>query len=76
MVCANLIKCVLPPSSANAKRMLKTAKEDGSFLDMTSGHTTKCLLLLQDGTVIGCALTAKTIVARVSQSQEEENENH
>jgi regulator of extracellular matrix RemA (YlzA/DUF370 family) len=45
MVCANLIKCVLPPSSANAKRMLKTAKEDGSFLDMTSGHTTKCLLL-------------------------------
>lgn len=55
MVCASLVKCILPPASANAKRLLKAAKETGTYLDMTSGHPAKCLLLLQDGMLIGCA---------------------
>ncbi|MBQ2957922.1 MAG: DUF370 domain-containing protein [Clostridia bacterium] len=48
------------------------SKDEGTFLDMTSGHTTKCLLLMQDGSLISCALSAKTIASRVNTNQEEE----
>lgn len=45
MVRSDLIKCILPPTSANARRLLKSAKENSTYLDMTSGHPAKCLLL-------------------------------
>ena len=33
---------------------------------MTFGRVTKSLLLLDDGTVIGCALTYRTMMARLN----------
>lgn len=35
------------------------------FSDLTSGRITKSLILLENGKVFGCALTARTIVQRV-----------
>ena len=53
------------PGTACAKRLLKTAKEHKIFLDLSFGRTTKCLLLLDGGKLVGCALTPKTIAARI-----------
>lgn len=39
---------------------------------MTFGRSLKCLLILDDGTVIGCGITTKTIVARMGNTHPED----
>lgn len=46
----------------------KGGKEDKVYFDMTSGRTTRALILLDNGKVVGCALMPRTIA--------EENEDH
>lgn len=70
MICANRIEAMLMPGTACAKRLLKTAKEHKAFLDLSFGRTTKCLLLLDGGKLVGCALTPKTIAARIDLTAE------
>lgn len=53
------------PGSASAKRQIKAAKEQKLYLDFTSGRTTKALILLDDGKLIGCALSPRTIASRI-----------
>lgn len=53
--------------------MIKTAKDSNRFFDLTSGRITKSLILLDDGKLIGCALTAKTIAQRIHSVREDEN---
>ncbi|MBQ8615928.1 MAG: DUF370 domain-containing protein [Clostridia bacterium] len=43
------MEVILIPGSASAKRLTKAAKEQKLFLDLTSGRTTKALILLDDG---------------------------
>ena len=68
VVCANRVTMLLNPQTANARRIIKAAKEADrpAFIDMTFGRATKSLLLLDDGTVIGCALTYRTMMARLN----------
>ena len=53
------------PGSASAKRLTKAAKERQLFFDFTSGRSTKSLLLLDDGKLVGCAITPRTIALRI-----------
>lgn len=71
--CANRIEVVLIPGSASAKRLTKAAKEQKLFLDLTSGRTTKALILLDDGKQIGCALSPRTIASRIQSITADEN---
>lgn len=73
MVSANRIEAILAPGSANAKRLVKAAKADQYYLDLTSGRTTKALILLENGKLIGCALTPRTIAVRIQMNESEEN---
>ncbi len=73
MISANRIEAILAPGSACTKRMIKAAKENQRYLDLTSGRTTKALILLEDGKLIGCALTPRTIVTRIHMTESEEN---
>ncbi len=73
MVSANRIEAILIPGSASAKRLIKAAKERQLYFDLTSGRTTKALILLDDGKLIGCALTPRTIAARIHVNESEEN---
>lgn len=73
MLCANRIVIILMPGSACARRLTKTAKEKKLFFDFTSGRTTKALILLDDGKLIGCALTPRTIAARIQSADNDEN---
>ena len=73
MLCANRIVVILMPGSASSRRLIKTAKEKKLFFDFTSGRTTKALILLDDGKLIGCALTPRTIAARIQSADNDEN---
>lgn len=53
------------PGSASAKRLTKTTKELKQYYDLTSGRSTKSLLLMDDGKLVGCALTPRTIAMRI-----------
>ena len=73
---------MLMPGTACAKRLLKAVKQKNSHLDLSFGRITKCLLLLEDGKLVSCALTPKTIAVRVGAAQgndinegEDENED-
>ena len=80
--CADRIVVILIPGSASAKRLTKVAKEQKLYLDFTSGRTTKALIMMDDGKIIGCALTPRTIAERIQARNndmpegEEENEDH
>lgn len=71
--CTNRIEVILIPGSASAKRLTKTAKEHKLFLDLTSGRTTKALILLDNGKQIGCALSPRTIASRIQSITADEN---
>ena len=68
MVCANRVTALLNSQTASARRIAKAAKEAErpAFIDTTFSRPTKCLLLLDDGTVIACALTYRTLMARLN----------
>ena len=36
------------------------------FVDMSFGRATKSLMLLDDGSIVGCALTYRTLMARLN----------
>ena len=82
MLPANRIEAVLVPASANARRLMKAAKEKKAYLDLTSGRATKALIMMDDGKVVGCALTPRTIAERIQAGNGavpeggEENEDH
>ena len=82
VITANRIEAILVPTSANARRLTKAAKEKKTYFDLTSGRTTKALIMMDDGKVIGCALTPRTIAERIQARTndipegEEENEDH
>ncbi len=73
MISANRIEAILTPGSACTKRMIKAAKENQRYLDLASGRTTKALILLEDGKLIGCALTPRTIAGRIHTTEPGEN---
>lgn len=72
MLCANRIVTILMPGSASARRLIKTSKEKKLFFDLTSGRTTKALILLDDDKLIGCALTPRTIAMRIQTNDSDE----
>lgn len=45
---------------------MKLAKDANAYLDLTYGRSLKSLLLLDDGGVVGCGITPKTMLARFS----------
>lgn len=65
-VCANRVLAVLVPDAAPSKRCLAQAKDRKRYVDMTSGHGVKALLLLDDGQVVGCAMSPKTVLTRLN----------
>ncbi len=65
-ICANLVLAVLTPEPAPIRRFLKDAKAGKLYIDMTSGHAVKSLLLIENGKVAGCAISPKTMRQRLN----------
>lgn len=92
IVCASKIIAMIRPNTQCGKRYLKNAKTDGTFIDACLSRPLKTLILMEDGRVIGSAITAKTLMKRCNgveegnvsdddhadedEESEEDNEDH
>lgn len=80
-VCANRIVAMINPGTACGKRFLKEAKKTGGYIDACLTRPMKTLILLDDGGIMGSAITAKTLARRINKeetgnaTEEEEEDN-
>lgn len=74
------IVAMVSPDSAPVKRLVQTAREQGSVIDATQGRRTKGVLFTENGSIILSALLPETLAARFGQpvreslNREEEDE--
>lgn len=64
-VAAEKVLAVCAPDAAPIKRLVSEAKEKGKTLDVTCGKKTKSVILVENGTVILCALTPEKTAERL-----------
>ncbi len=74
VVAANRILAIVSPDSAPVKRMMRRAAEDGRVVDMTYGRRTKAVIVLDTGHLALAALQPDTIVGRLRQQRDKEEE--
>lgn len=67
---AGRIVAMIRPGSQCGKRILKTAKNNGLYIDACLGRPMKTLVLMDDGGVIGSAITPKTLMKRCNGTEE------
>ena len=65
MVNADKVYSIVGPDAAPVKRMVQTAKDNGSAVDGTCGHKTKSVLTMENGTIVMSSLLPESIVARI-----------
>lgn len=70
MVCANRVIAMIRPDSQAGRRYLEEAKKKKKYIDARFGHALKTLLVLEDGSLMGSAITAKTLVKRANAKPE------
>lgn len=70
-VCANRVVSMINPFTACGRRILKTAKQSGTYLDCCHQRPMKTLLILDDGGVMGSCITAKTLARRANKEEPE-----
>lgn len=61
---ASRIVAMIRPGSKCGARILKSAKQSGGYIDACLGRPMKTLILMDDGGVIGSAITPKTLMKR------------
>ncbi|MBR6380451.1 MAG: DUF370 domain-containing protein [Lachnospiraceae bacterium] len=64
MVNAAHIDAVVAPDGAPVKRIVQTAKENGTAIDASSGRRTRSVIFLENGRVVLSALMPETIAGR------------
>ena len=72
-VAVDRIVVVAASDSAPIKRLVQTARERGQVIDVTFGHRTRCVLVLDTGQVVLAALSARAIARRVGLIREEDS---
>ena len=65
---------VVSPDSAPIKRLVQTAKENGTAVDATQGRKTKAVLVMENGQLVLSALLPETISNRTQTGREENDE--
>ena len=86
VVCANKIWAVIRNDTAQSKRIIKKAKQEGSYYDWTARRPMKSIVLMDDSSVIGSCFSVSTIYNRLCEAcnyepakdeklSEEENED-
>lgn len=64
-VCANKVYMVMVTDTAQSRRILKEAKEEGRYIETTKRRGVKSLILMDDNRVIGCAFHPETVLRRL-----------
>lgn len=73
MVNADKVYSIVGPDAAPVKRMVQTAKDNGSAIDGTCGHKTKAVLTMENGTIVLSSLLPESIVQRIESKKGEES---
>lgn len=61
---ADKIVAVVSPEAAPVKRIVQTAKDNGSAIDATCGRKTRSVIVCDSGHVILCALQPETLAGK------------
>ena len=72
MVSVQRLLTVISPDAAPVKRLIQEARDRGMLIDASYGRKTKSVLVMDTDHVILSYLEPKTIAARISNSEEEE----
>jgi len=60
------VVAVIKPEAAPIKRLIQSAKDEGTALDATCGRKTKSVIIVENGTIILSALLPETIASRIN----------
>lgn len=63
---SDAILAIVSPAAACAKRQVRKAKEDGTYIDLCLGHTTRSILITDGGLIIGCGISPRTLQQRMN----------
>ncbi len=65
---------VISPDSAPIKRLIQTAKSNGTAVDATQGRKTRAIIITDSGHVILSALMPETIAERIESADKTVNQ--
>lgn len=64
------IVSIISPEAAPVKRMVQTAKDNGTAVDATCGRRTRAVIVTDSGHLVLSALLPETIANRVNSKEE------
>ncbi|MBI2953098.1 MAG: DUF370 domain-containing protein [Chloroflexi bacterium] len=73
-IAANRVLAVIGPDSEPIKRMVNTARQGNTLIDVTYGRKTKAVIVLDSGHVVLAAIQPETIASRLGHQREGEGE--
>ena len=65
IVSANRIIAIVSPESAQIKRIVQEAKDDGMAVDATYGRRTRAVIIMDSGHVVLSAVQPETVAGRL-----------
>ena len=71
MVNIDKVDTIVSPDAAPVKRMVQSAKDNGSAIDATCGRKTKSVLVMENRTIVLSSLLPETIVSRLDSTKGE-----
>lgn len=66
MINSDKVVAIIRPDAAPIKRMIQTAKDNGTALDATCGRKTKSVIIIENGIIVLSALLPDTISSRIN----------
>ncbi len=69
---ADRIVAVVSPEAAPVKRIVQTAKDDGTAIDATCGRKTRSVIICDSGHVVLSALQPETLNGKLTGKSEDE----
>lgn len=69
VVSANRIIAIISPESAPIKRIIQEAKENHQLIDATYGRKTRCVIVMDNGSVVLSPNMPETIGSRLAAEQ-------
>lgn len=78
LVNSDRVMAIIRPNTQNGKRYLKNAKTRKTYIDAALGRALRALIILDDGCIMGSAISLRTLLKRfngVENDVLEEDEN-
>ena len=65
LISSERLVAIVSPDSAPIKRMIQSAKDNGTAVDATCGRKTKAVLVMDSGHILLSALLPETIAKKI-----------